>query len=280
MSTNTRVERLINVGISTEQIEKARNEFPQRQPDLDLNKVVTVQPSGQVLIPLSKVKYAINRVNEDLSWLDNFTDNNEYRQGEEGSFEVLLKSLEERGIDDFINSFQVDQSVPITASYYEDFDTYVIGEGKHRATFAKVIGMEKIMAEVTTYKSNPIEKQKFLDYQIKRKELEKNIQNINLEFSCEKAQIGLFKGERINIKYGHISIIKLEVFDSYYLDNEGKMDLNTKVMQEVTKFIKGINRLPIIRSFIANLTFNNKNYHTLTRLILERLVKHGYFKNK
>lgn len=39
MSTNTRVERLINVGISTKQIEKVSNEFPQRQPDLDLKKL-------------------------------------------------------------------------------------------------------------------------------------------------------------------------------------------------------------------------------------------------
>lgn len=279
MNANKRIERLIKAGVTSDQIEKARDDFPQRQPDLDLTKFEVVEPSGQTLIPLSEVKYAINRVDEGLSWLDNFTKNNEYRQGENGSFEKLLTSLEKRGLHDFIDSFQVDQDVAITASYYEDFNTYVIGEGKHRATFAKVIGMEKIKAEVTTYKSNPNEKRKFLDYQNKRKKLEKSIKSINLEFNCEKARFGLDKGENINIKFGQKSIVKLAVIDSYYLGNE-KMEMNIQIINEVSKFIKKVKGLPFLRSFIANLFFNNGNYHPLTCKILEKLIRYGYFKIK
>ncbi|MGM0845002.1 MAG: hypothetical protein ACQEUT_08495 [Bacillota bacterium] len=279
MSTNKRIQRLIDAGISDQQIDRARNEYPQRQPDLDITKFKIVKSSGQKPIPLSKVKYLNNRVNESFSWLDNFLENNDYRQGQDGSFEELISSLEKKGLDDFISSFQKDQEELITATYYEDLNTYVIGEGKHRTTFAKVIGMDKLMAEVTTIKSNPIEIQKYLDYQTKRKELEKSIQNINLEFSCERAQIGLDKGEKINVQYKQKSIVKLEVIDSYYLD-KGKMNLNIKVMNEVTEFIIRVNRIPFLRNLIANLASNNRKYHTLSRLILGRLIKHGYFKTK
>jgi hypothetical protein len=107
--------------------------------------------------------------------------------------------------------------------------------------------------------------------------LKKAYKNLDLDFNCERAQIGLYKGEKINVLYGQKSIVKLDVIDTYYLDN-GKMELNLNVMNEVAEFISRINGLPFLKNFIARLTFNNKKYYTLTRLILERLIKHGYFK--
>jgi hypothetical protein len=144
MDNHKRLERLLKTGIPQSQLDKARTEFPAPSPVLDDTQFLSEESTGQVLIPLSKVVYAINRVDEKLSWFDNFIENSSYRQGEDGSFEVLLRSLETKGLEDFIASFQIDQENPITATYYEDFDTYIIGEGKHRATFAKVIGMSQI----------------------------------------------------------------------------------------------------------------------------------------
>lgn len=277
MNNNTRVDRLIKAGVSEEQLEKVGSEFPESQPLLDDLKFVRQESAEQILIPLSKVMYAINRVDEKLSWLDNFIENNEYRQGKDGSFEVLLSSLEKRGKDEFINSFQIDQESPITAIYYEDFDTYVIGEGKHRATFAKVIGMSTIKAKVTTYKSNLLEVRKYSNYKNKLEELKEAIHKNNLFFTCEKAQIGAYKGKKIDIKFGEKSIIKLEVFENYFQD-DGKIDLNISVMKEVSNFIKKIKRFPFLKIFFAKLFLDNGKYHQLTKLILNKLIKHEYFK--
>lgn len=49
------------------------------------------------------------------------------------------------------------------------------------------------MAEVTTYKSNPVEKQKFLNYQIKRNTLEKSIKKLNLNLFVIKLKLGYLR---------------------------------------------------------------------------------------
>lgn len=279
MNKNDCEVRLIKAGISPQQIKKARAEFPQRQPDLNLREFIAVSSSTQVEISLSKVKYLNSRANINMSWFDNFTKNKNYRQGPGGSFCELLSNLEKNGVANFINSFQKDQTEPISAIYYEDFDTFIIEEGKHRVTFAKVIGMKKIKAEVTTLKSNPSEINKYIDYEKKKKELKKTLQNLNLEFDCQRRQHGFYKGEQISIQYRQKNIVKLDILDSYYLDYYGKNELNFQVVYEIAKFIKKINSIPCFRNFIAKLKANNKNLHPLSKLILNRLIKQGYFKN-
>lgn len=274
----TRLQRLYEIGISPEQIEQAKNEFPKSIPILDIGNIEIIESLHQELIPVSKIKSLTNRIDISLSWFDNFINNPCYRQSEKGSFEELLVSIEQRGLDDFIESFQRDQESPIIANYYEDFDCYTIGEGKHRATFAKVIGMERIKAVVVTFKSNPIEVNKYLYYQEQYSKLKKAINLHGFEYRIKKKENGIHKKDEIIIYYRENMIITLEAF-KYYFNDIGEMNRNLDVINQVNSIINKISGIKF--KSLKNLYIMskiNKKGDPLVKIFLSRLKIKGYFR--
>ncbi|MEX3743725.1 hypothetical protein [Lysinibacillus xylanilyticus] len=269
-----REERLLAIGITSEQIKITKETRPVHIPNLDFQKFEKVDSKNQELICVDKIKSLSNRIDKELSWYDNFVGNNNYRQGPTGSFEKLLQSLEKKGFEEFSSSFLEEQLEPITATYYEDYDCYVIGEGKHRATFAKVIGLNSIKAQVYTVKSNKEEIEKYDKYQNKISKLKEKINEVGLEYKVSEKNT--FKREKdITLLYNGNDTIHLTIFNDYYYDN-GEIDRNLTLINEVNQFLTKLDKIPFLffKKKYIDLKLNNSNSDPLLKLFVKRIIKY------
>lgn len=271
-----REERLLDIGITSEQIKIAKETFPVHIPNLNFEKFMKVKSENQELILVDKIKNLSNRINEKLSWYDNFVKNNNYRQGPNQSFEVLLQSLEKKGFEDFEKSFLEDQIEPITATYYEDYDCYVVSEGKHRATFAKVIDLNFIKAQVYTVKSNKEEIEKYIKYQNKVSQLKEKINEAGLEYKINEKNV-IKKEKDITLLYNGYRTIHLTIFENYYHD-DGGIDRNLTVINEITQFLAKLDNIPFLffKKIYIYLKINDRNSDPLLKLLVERIKNINY----
>lgn len=276
MNEPSRLDRLREAGVVNEQLEKADLEHPESQPHIKYNSKNTTV-IGEILIPVHKIKSLALRSDVTLSWLNNFLDNEHFRQiGTNRGFGSLLNSLEQKGLQSFVDSFQVPQKDKITAIYYRDLDQYTVEEGKHRATLAKIIGMKTIMADVIQVDA-PDEVRRFLTYREKRQTIWKMIEDLGLRYQIQESQ-GLAKEEKILITYNETAVGSLMQYVNYW-DDEGEIDWHLRAMNQLRNNIKTLrimSFLPFLQTIHA-LFLWNKN-ESLTNHLVERLIKSGYFK--
>jgi hypothetical protein len=225
----------------------------------------------QQLIPVKKIMGGNPlRIDTDKTWLENFKVMDEQIDG-------LLDSLEEKGLSGFINFLQEDRKTEkIEVSYYDDLDEYyVIENGSHRTTLAKVMGIETIKALVTPHEFKPelLEKKKEEEERLEKEFplLIKRISNLGLDSTTKKDSQG--KSKEIYVTYKGKSI---DYFNITCLNDLEKAFDKLEVLESL---------IDARRLLIDSLLLLNIRYFKLRRRspwyindVLDKLAKSNYFK--
>ncbi|MGK9185290.1 hypothetical protein KXS12_24020 [Priestia filamentosa] len=270
-----RLRQLCNQDISP-----TSNLYPKPIPDRHIYKYREIIEVQQ-LIPVKKIMGASPlRIDTDKTWLENFN-------AMDKQIDDLLDALEEKDLSGFINFLQEDrEKEKIEVSYYENLDEYyTIGNGNHRTTLAKIIGIETIKALVTPHEFKPelLEKKKRRkQLEIEKKEEEKRlakefpllikrISNLGLDSTTKKDSQG--KGKEIYVTYKGKSI---DYFNVTCLNDLEKAFDELEVLESL---------IDARRVLPASLLLLNIRYSKLRKRspwyiedVLDRLTKSNYFK--
>ncbi|RAS73156.1 hypothetical protein [Priestia endophytica] len=269
-----RLRRLYNQDIS-----RTSDSHPKPIPDsseYECKKIKEIQE----LIPVKKIMGGNPlRINTEKTWLENF--------------EVIprmdrqLDRLEKEGLSKLIAFLQADQKDEIiVVDYYNNLDEfYVMDNGSHRTTLAKVMGIETIKARVRPYEFKPelLEKKKRreqLEIEKKAEEerlekefplLRKRISNLGLDSTTKKDSRG--KSKEIYVTYKGKSI---DYFNITCLNDLEKAFDELEVLESL---------IDARRLLTDSLLLLNIRYFKLRRRspwyindILDKLAKSNYFK--
>lgn len=271
-----RLRQLCNQGISL-----TSNSYPKPIPDSDVYECKKRKEDRvQELIPVKKIMGGSPlRIDTKKTWLENF--------------EVLprmdqqLDDLEKEGLSGFIASLQADlKKEIIDVDYYDDLDEfYVMDNGNHRTTLAKVMGIETIKARVALHEFKPelLEKKKRCEQlEIEKKQEEERlkkefpllitrISNLGLDSTTKKDSQG--KGKEISVTYKKKSIYYFNI--TCLNDLESAFD-DLEILEEL---IEARRVLP------ASFLLLNIRYLKLRKRspwyiqeVLDKLAKSNYFK--
>ncbi|MCY9186542.1 ParB/Srx family N-terminal domain-containing protein [Bacillus halotolerans] len=263
-----RVQRILAAGVFQEHVELMKDTSPLPLPDLSLYDELK---NVQVEVPLNKVKGGY-RIDAALSWYENFNIMNE-------KIDHLLHSIQEVGLHQYIESFQSDETTnPIELAYCDNLDSYfVISDGNHRITVAKMIGMKTIKAKVCLHKFIKDRADLKSEFNCKRKKLKEKIEMLGFWHECKNRD----NINEINIyfKKQHIAYF---IIPSEYRFSEGELNEALQLLNNLEKLIALYRSLPMIlrRVFLLYIKRTDPNCKSIIENEFALLLKAGYFNNK
>ncbi|MCY8466503.1 ParB/Srx family N-terminal domain-containing protein [Bacillus atrophaeus] len=261
-----RVQQILVAGVSQEHVNLMENIYPLPLPDLSLYDELE---NEQAEVPLDKVKGGY-RIDSTLSWSENFHIMKE-------KIDHLLNSIEEDGLQQYVESFLTSETTsPIELGYCDNLDSYfVISDGNHRITVAKMIGMKTIRAKVCFHKFIKDRADLKSNFICKREKLKEKIETLGFWHECKNRD----NVNEINI-YFRDQHIAFFIIPNEYRFSEGDINKALQFLNNLEKLIERYRSLPIIVRSIFLLYIKNadQNYKSIVENEFASLLQAGYFK--